>query len=215
MITDHWYIDPKAQSRVLDLHELILFEQQSVGSNLPVSRDMCKLLLGASNAQGFGTVLHTKNSPSVPPNLLCLSMLFPFPAPLIYVRGRRYMHISVGECVDWANGSYWASSSATVSLILWERSLSLNLQLILFGLNRKSESPSESGLYPSILGFPITTEPLSPIQSQLVSWVLEFKLWSSYLCIKQSSLLSPPSNQAGWKHKKREVGYKGIQIEHP
>lgn len=51
-------------------------------------------------------------------------MLFLFPVPLIYIRGRRYMHTSVGECVDQAEGSYWVPSFITLGLILWERSLS-------------------------------------------------------------------------------------------
>lgn len=102
-----------------------------------------------------------------------------------------------------------------LSALFFENGLSLSLQLIMFGLDRKSESPSESGLYLSIQGFLVITEPPSPVQSQLVSRVLEFKLWSSYLCIKQSSLLSPPSKQARSKHKKREVSYKIIQTEHP
>lgn len=190
-----------------------------MGSNLPVIRDMCKLLLRALNAQGFGTVLCAKEDTKeelheCAPNLPCVCSCSFASQPLSFTLGEEvYLH-KCGRVCRPGRGKLLGillHHSQPYSL----RKVSLNLQLILFGLDRKSESPSESGLYPSILGFPVTTEPLNPVQSQLVLRVLDLKLWSSYLCIKQSSLLSPPSNQARSKHKKREVGYKVIQIEHP
>lgn len=75
------------------------------------------------------------------------------------------MHTSVAECVNYRPKEVIRCPPPPLSALLLRQGLSLNLQLILFWLDRKSEIPSESGLCPLILGFQVTAEPLSLVSA--------------------------------------------------